>query len=88
MPTLKKPVTQLNDFCPPDAENYNDDGKRSKSNNTIYDQLERKYTKLCQVAKMDAWHDHHTISDLLKDDINQFVLRHLPVKVNKGETTA
>ena len=37
---------------------------------------------------MDAWHDHHTISDLLKDDINQFVLRHLPVKVNKGETTA
>ena len=88
MPTLKKPVTQLNDFCPPDAENYNDDGKRSKSNNTIYDQLERKYIKLCQIAKMDAWHDHHTISDLLKDDINQFVLRHLPVKVNKGETTA
>ena len=27
MSTLKKPVTQLNDFCPPDAENYNDDGK-------------------------------------------------------------
>ena len=88
MSQLKEPVTQLNDFCPPDAENFNDDGKRSRSNNAIYNQLDRKYTKLCQVAKMDAWHDHHTISDLLKDDIDQFVLRHLPVKVNKGETTA
>jgi hypothetical protein len=78
-----EPVIELNEFSPPDVEHYNDTGERTDMD--LDDQLSRKCTKLCEIAKMDAWHDHHTISDLLKEDINQFVLRHLPVKKVKGK---
>ena len=82
MSTLKEPVIQLNEFSPPDAENYDDSSERE--NKAMDNLLQRKYTKLCEIAKMDAWHDHHTISDLLKEEINQFVLRHLPVRGEKN----
>ena len=82
MSTLKEPVIQLNEFSPPDAENYDDSSERE--NKAMENLLQRKYTKLCEIAKMDAWHDHHTISDLLKAEINQFVLRHLPVRGDKN----
>ena len=82
MSTLKEPVIQLNEFSPPDAENYDDSSERE--NKAMDNLLLRKYTKLCEIAKMDAWHDHHTISDLLKEEINQFVLRHLPVRGDKN----
>ena len=74
-------VAQLNMLCPPDAENY----KGNTTNDDLGFMLERKFIELCQVAKMDAWHDHHTISNLMADDIDNFVMRHLPITTDDNQ---
>ena len=55
-------VTELNEFSP----------------DSVPEVSENMYKKLCQIAKMDAWHDHHTIKGINENKIEEFVKRHLP----------
>ena len=55
-------VTELNEFSP----------------DSVPELSENMYKKLCQIAKMDAWHDHHEIKGLKENKIEEFVKRHLP----------
>ena len=64
-------VFGLNPYCPPDAELFNNDNDNVAA-------LERKYIKLCRIAKIDAWHDHHTINGLEPKEISDFVSEHIP----------
>ena len=72
MSSEKKIVLDLNPYCPPDSELYKVDSLG----------LERKYQKLCRIAKMDAWHDHHNIPQLDKTEIDKFVVEHIPDGLN------
>lgn len=55
-------VTDLNEYSP----------------NSVPETSDTMYTKLCQIAKMDAWHDHHNITGINDLEIEEFVKRHLP----------
>lgn len=76
-------VIELNDYSPDDVDIL----KIKKTNDIINEDefgvaLGGKFSKLCQIAKMDAWHDHHTINELDPDTIDEFVVRHIPTGYN------
>jgi hypothetical protein len=55
-----KPIQDLSSYCPSDAELLKKVNKPS-ANGRLNIRLMSKLQVLCQIAKMDAWHDHHTI---------------------------
>lgn len=76
-------VSELNDYSPEDVEylKYSNKGK-SIDENIFGIMLDNKFSNLCKIAKMDAWHDHHTIDQLDSNTIDEFVVRHLPTGFN------
>ena len=75
-------VFDLNRYCPPDVESFKMDENNMNNADGVDEEkflaLGRKYGKLCRIAKIDAWHDHHTISGLEPEEISNFVSDHIP----------
>jgi hypothetical protein len=96
------PIQGLGSYCPPDAELLKK-GDRAKAEDRLNIRLMAKLQVLCQIAKMDAWHDHHSIptgnkiigaDGKEKDEkidpikIDVFVNAHLPKGLNCYKDTA
>ena len=55
---------------------------------SVYCQGDKSISKLlCDIAQMDGWHDHHTISNLASEDIEILVSGHLPKNISDCKIT-